>query len=40
MNLNSLIKKLNEDDNYVNLLSRSEKKNKEKLFRKYCKNNL
>lgn len=39
MNLNSLIKKLNEDDNYVNLLSRSEK-NKEKLFRKYCKNNL
>lgn len=26
MNLNSLIKKLNEDDNYVNLLSRSEKK--------------
>lgn len=26
MNLNSLITKLNEDDNYVNLLSRSEKK--------------
>lgn len=28
MNLNSLIKKLNEDDSYVNLLSQSEKKTK------------
>lgn len=47
MNLNSLITKLNEDDNYVNLLSRSEKKTKKSYlenivkmtYKLYFKNN-
>lgn len=37
MNLNSLIKKLNEDDNYVNLLSRSEKKTKKSYLENIVK---
>lgn len=37
MNLNSLIKKLNEDDSYVNLLSQSEKKTKKSYLENIVK---
>ncbi|UDN35179.1 DUF6707 family protein [Proteus sp. NMG38-2] len=37
MNLNSLIKKLNEDDNYINLLSQNERKTKKSYLENIVK---